>query len=254
MIEAKHLGSTTALVHMYCQYFSGPKEGEDSPTASAIFSSFIRQLLFRSGDLQKPGSANPERVLKRAFRDGRRELSIIEATEAFLLLTANFSKIYYFVDGLDVCETKEAVDALGLFKKLLRVSKSKTVHKIFLSSEKGLEVSWRIPTTLEIEISDEAVAHDIRHYVEENVKDRIVYPQLSIIPALYQDIVEKLITGSQGMYGQASSIWDFKLIVLGFCGSVFSWMPYVTSAIQKKTYARRCNRCRKVCMKPTYGV
>jgi hypothetical protein len=189
--EARGRSSKTeiAVAYFYCD-----QAQPESLQASTIFASLFKQLLIHLDRLKKPCPAEIQEQLVEAYKNGQRRLS----EEMIVGMTACFTEVFFFIDGLDECEKNGINEVLDFVRRLL-TSSLRASSKIFIASRKEVDVHSSIPSCISVTASGSGLSEDIRRYVEKTVDDRIAIAGFINNRILVQYIKNKLIGGAQDM-------------------------------------------------------
>jgi hypothetical protein len=187
-LSAKYIQSSEKLVYFFCQY-----DAEASLQAWFILQSIIRQSLDQEDDAFAANETSIDELLKNPY-----DLGLLEGLLSDVV--GSWHNVVVVLDGIDECTLTELELLLKTLRNIMR--RQATGLKFYLSGDDlitdlaqsllnpGFLVSTRIPEA----------NTDIVELVHQLVNARRADGDLVIgDPSLYQEVVDVLCTGSQGM-------------------------------------------------------
>ncbi|KAF3397352.1 hypothetical protein DPV78_007813 [Talaromyces pinophilus] len=200
----------TATVFFYCQ-----NEQYESLQASAILSSFIKQLcefLWRSSRLFPTGFLEE---LQKFFGIDRIVPGFEDLKYLFMQIVYHVPNTIYVIDGIDALDGKNSKRLLKLIQSIFCGRKSLEGSRILLLSRDHIEgyinISTFIPGIRQISTSAN-VTGDIERFIEVSVIDRTMHRRLTDDGQLLEELKKALLTESAGMflwvYLQLEIIWS----------------------------------------------
>ena len=150
------------------------------------------------------------------------------------------------MDGVDALDREHAKSLLELFRSLIHNSGPQQGSRILLLSRDQvpgyINITTFMPGIRHISTSAN-VMQDIGTYVESSITDKTMCRTLTDDHLLIEEIKQRLLTESSGMYGRSNiPPVDYKLTGTGFYGYISSWRFSGTHAIQMQKYGRHCPR------------
>jgi hypothetical protein len=187
-LSAKYIQSSEKLVYFFCQY-----DDEASLQAWFILQSIIKQLLDQEDDAFATNETSINELLENPY-----DLGLLEGLLSDVI--GSWHNVVVVLDGIDECTPTELELLLKTLRNIMR--RQATGLKFYLSADDiitdlaqsllnpGFLVSTRMPEA----------KTDIVELVHQLVNARRDDGDLVIgDPSLYQEVVDVLCTGSQGM-------------------------------------------------------
>jgi hypothetical protein len=187
-LSAKYIQSSEKLVYFFCQY-----DDEASLQAWFILQSIIRQLLDQEDDAFAAHETSIDELLENPY-----DLGLLEGLLSDVV--GSWHNVVVVLDGIDECTLTELELLLKTLRNIMR--RQATGLRFYLSGDDiitdlaqsllnpGFLVSTRMPEA----------KTDIVELVHQLVNVRREDGDLVIgDPSLYQEVVDVLCTGSQGM-------------------------------------------------------
>ncbi|KAJ5634700.1 hypothetical protein N7528_002542 [Penicillium herquei] len=205
--------SPSPTIFFYCE-----TENHTAFSASDVLSSFIRQLceftLHR--DLGGNFASNVSEDIYRFFGDKRVQPDLEDLKHIFTLCFRSMPDTVYVVDGLDALDREHAKFLLQVFKSLFHHDfKHRRKSRILLLTRDQvpgyINISTFIPGIRQVSTTAN-VMEDIGTYIESTITDKTMSRRLTDDPLLMQEIQQRLLTESSGMflwvYLQLEILWD----------------------------------------------
>ena len=187
----------TATVFFYCQ-----NEQYESLQASAILSSFIKQLcefLWRSSRLFPTGFLEE---LQKFFGIDRIVPDFEDLKDMFMQIFYHVPNTIYVIDGIDALDGENSKRLLKLIQSIFCGRKSLEGSRILLLSRDHIEgyinISTFIPGIRQISTSAN-VTGDIERFIEVSVIDKTMHRRLTDDGQLLEELKSALLTESAGM-------------------------------------------------------
>ncbi|KAJ6028826.1 hypothetical protein N7540_004402 [Penicillium herquei] len=210
VIDAAKYELGCLTVFFYCE-----TEHRTGLSASAILSSFIRQLCGFIRRTSKRYPENIEKEIRKFFGPKRVQPDLDDLKDIFNLCFRCVPDTVYIVDGLDALDQEHAKHLLELFRLLFHKSESQKGSRILLLSRDQvpgyINISTFIPGIRQISTSAN-VLEDIAIYIESSITDKTMRRKLTDDHLLVQEIQQRLLMESSGMflwvYLQLEILWD----------------------------------------------
>jgi hypothetical protein len=186
----------TATVFFYCQ-----NEQYESLQASAILSSFIKQLcefLWRSSRLFPKGFLEE---LQKFFGIDRIVPDFEDLKDLFMQIFYHVPNTIYVIDGIDALDGENSKRLLKLIRSIFCGRKSLGSRILLLSRdhiEGYINISTFIPGIRQISTSAN-VTEDIERFIEVSVIDKTMHRRLTDDGQLLEELKSALLTESAGM-------------------------------------------------------
>lgn len=184
---------TTPVAFYYCDYAD-----KRTIIPANIFGTLARQLL---ENIQEIPDSLAE-TIEQTDHDGDR---LTDASQALQILQQSLASLsqtpYLILDGLDECtESSQKIVRDGLQRLLSREKSSINIFITARSDFNSLLMMKSFVRESSILISPSTIALDIEAYVRDSTRHRLLNGSLVIQdPDLQNLIVQKLVTGAQGM-------------------------------------------------------
>lgn len=185
------------LAYFYCESAS-----RNTPSASDLFESLIKQILMYLIATQHPCPKSIMTQLREHYRYGGTQPDFEDVTEIFSSLF-NYECLetaIYIIDGLDGLQCDDIIPVLSVFHDLFR---KPAKQKLFLSSRNEphykVSINKMIPNILHIPVQ-EGNLEDIQSYINAMVSDKTSFVrELTENKILAQQVVSKLLSSAKGM-------------------------------------------------------
>jgi hypothetical protein len=178
-------------------------EHPDALDASSILSSFIKQLCELLHRTSSPYPEGVAREIRKSFGHNRVKSDFDDLKNIFTRLFHNFSDTIYVLDGVDALVREHARSLLGVFRTLFVDSKAQQGSRILLLSRDQvpgyININTFMPGIRQISTSAN-IMQDIETYIKASITDKIMCRKLTDDPSLLNEIRQRLLAESSGMY------------------------------------------------------
>ncbi|KAI0901834.1 hypothetical protein F4806DRAFT_501929, partial [Annulohypoxylon nitens] len=178
-----------AFAFFYCD-----RHEDERREPLSVLRSYVRQLL--AGERYAQEMQEKFYSLYSEKRCSASHLTIVDCFQQLLKLMKLHTKTTLVLDGLDECEPRSRKELIRTFRILL--SESKCTLRIFISSRPDKDIRDEFLSQPNIEIQANHNKEDIRMYVKEQITKSEKWNSIS--PTLKDDIIQVLLTRSQGMF------------------------------------------------------
>lgn len=198
MIDAAKYEFGSPTVFFYCM-----NEHPAALDASSILSSFIKQLCEL---LQRASRPYPEDVaseIRKFFGRNRVKADLDDLKDIFTRFFPHVPDTVYVVDGIDALDREHAKSLLEFFRSLLVDPRTQQGSRILLLSRDQvpgyININTFMPGIRQISTSGN-IMQDIQSYIESSITDKTMYRKLTDDPSLLEEIRQRLLAESSGMY------------------------------------------------------
>jgi hypothetical protein len=148
-------------------YFDSNKH--DSLTTEALLRSYVKQFLrYLYGTHSEPPRPIVD-AIKRIFGSRTYQVDHKQLVGKLLKpLIQSFKGSFIVVDGLDLCLPQEYKTALDCFSSLLQ----DTSVKVIICGRDELEITMRLPGSVELKITHEKTKDDLALFVKQYIEER----------------------------------------------------------------------------------
>jgi hypothetical protein len=147
-------------------------------------------------------------AVKNFFGHNRTEPDFDDLKDIFIRLFYYVPNTIYILDGFDALDQEHSKSILICFRSLFSSSKSPQGSQLLLLSREQIpgyvDIATFIPEIRQISTSP-GVRQDIETYIEMSIIDKTMYRKLTEDALLLQEIKQKLLKESSGMYETSSS-------------------------------------------------
>ena len=164
--------------------------------AADLFRSYIKQLLNHLDTYTIAWSRDITTCLLRFFGPKSSPPTFDEIIERIFIPLSNLvPRAVFVIDGLDECETGEALKVLGVFRRLIL----RGDIRFLVSGRESLDITQSIPSSVKISISERHAKEDVQAFVNWKIAEKMQERQLTENSRLLEEIKTTLIEKADRM-------------------------------------------------------